>query len=127
MTGRGFRAAGEARDHAAVVRLLAAHVVLHSPIAFEPFRSSAVVGRLLGVLLNHVFEDFRHTDELSDGGAVHALVFRARIGDREVEGRDLLRSGSDGLIKTFTVMVRPLSAATALRDAIGPHYATIVG
>ena len=33
----------------------------------------------------------------------------------------------DGRIVDFTVMARPLSAAMALRDAIGPHYVSIVG
>jgi len=127
MNESAFRVAVEARDIEAAVALLADDVVLHSPIAFEPFRSKAVVGRLLEVLVNEVFEEFRYTDELSDGGSVHALVFRAHIGDRRVEGLDVLRLGSDGLIHDFTVMVRPLSGATALRDAIAPHYAAIVG
>jgi hypothetical protein len=47
------------------------------------------------------------------------LHFRTRVGDREVEGIDMIRRGADGLIDDFTVMVRPLSAVTALRDAIG--------
>ncbi len=126
MTGRTFRAAVEAQDLDGMVRLLADDVVFHSPIAFEPFRSQAVVGRLLGVLLTRVFEDFTYTDELAGDADVHALVFRARIADRQVEGLDLLRFDDDGLIRDFTVMVRPLSAALALRDAIGPHYASIV-
>jgi len=39
--------------------------------------------------------------------------------DREVEGIDMIHTGDDGLIDDFTVMVRPLSAALALRDAVG--------
>ncbi len=41
--------------------------------------------------------------------------FTARVGDRELQGVDILR-GSDGVLTELTVMVRPLSAATALRD-----------
>jgi hypothetical protein len=101
-------------------------VVLHSPIAFEPFQSRAVVGALLRVLLDEVFEDFVYTDELTSPEGTHALVFNATIGERRVQGLDLLRHGDDGLVVDFTVMVRPLSAATALRDAIAPHYGDIV-
>jgi hypothetical protein len=122
-----FRAAVDARDHAAVVRLLADDVVLHSPIAFEPFRSRAVVRRLLGVLINEVFDDFASTDELTGGVDVHALVFRTRVGEMEVEGLDLLRFDADGSIAELTVMVRPLRAALALRDAIALYDADIVG
>ena len=47
-------------------------------------------------------------------GAV--LRFACRVGDRDLEGVDILRFGADGLITEFTVMVRPYSAATALRE-----------
>ncbi len=127
MTLHPFRTAVEERDHDAMVAMLHDDIVLHSPIAFEPFRSKAVVARLLGVLLEHVFEDFRYTDELVADDGTHALVFRSRIGDKDVEGLDLVRHADDGRINDFTVMVRPLSAATALRDAIGPHYPSIIG
>ena len=121
-----FRVAVEARDHESMVALLATDVILHSPIAFEPFRSQAVVGRLLGVLLDAVFEDFVYTDELTGSDGTHGLVFEANVGERRVQGLDLLRFGGDGRIVDFTVMVRPLSAATALRDAIAPFYAEIM-
>lgn len=127
MPAHPFRIAVEARDHDAMTATLHDDVVLHSPIAFEPFRSKAIVARLLEVLLNDVFEDFSYTDELVADDGTHGLVFTARIGDREVQGLDLVRHGADGRIEDFTVMVRPLSAATALRDAIGPHYGSIVG
>jgi len=51
------------------------------------------------------------------------LHFRTRVGDRDVEGIDMLRFDADGLIEDFTVMVRPLSAAMALRDAVGAQLA----
>ena len=48
----------------------------------------------------------------------HALVFRARIGDREVEGCDFLHTNGDGLIDEMFVMFRPLSGAMALAEAM---------
>jgi hypothetical protein len=112
-----FRAAVEARDLDAMIAALAPGVVFHSPVTFKPFTGQAVVGVVLGAVLN-VFEDFRYTDEVVAGN-VRMLVFRARVGDRDVEGIDLLRAGEDGLIEDFTVMVRPLSAALALASAMG--------
>jgi hypothetical protein len=46
------------------------------------------------------------------------LVFRARVGDRELQGCDFLHIGHDGLIDELTVMVRPRSAALALAVAM---------
>ncbi len=71
---------------------------------------------MFGALLR-IFEDFRYVAEYtSTDGAV--LQFRTRIGDRALEGADFLTFGADGLIHEFTVMVRPYSAATALKDAM---------
>ena len=111
-----FRAAVEARDHAAIVAALAQGVIFHSPVAFTPTEGRAAVGQLLG-FVNEVFADFRYTDELRDGDTT-ALVFRARVGDREVEGIDLLRDDADGLIADFTVLIRPLSGLQALAAAM---------
>jgi hypothetical protein len=55
---------------------------------------------------------------------VHALIFRARVGERELEGMDLVRIGADGLIEDFTVMIRPLSGLIALAQALGPKVET---
>jgi hypothetical protein len=54
-------------------------------------------------------------------------VFDARVGDRDVQGLDLIRTGSDGLIEDLTVMVRPLSGALALRDAMGRQLGLTAG
>ena len=64
----------------------------------------------------------QYTDDLR-GEEVHAMIFRARIGDRDVEGLDLIRPGPDGRIADFTVMVRPLTAVVALAEAVGPQLA----
>jgi len=116
-----FRVAVEARDHRAMVEALAPDVALHSPVTFKPFLGREAVAGLLAILLD-VFKDFVYTDELASNGVV-ALVFRARIGDREVEGVDLLRHDDLGRVSDFTVMVRPLSAALALAEAVGPRLA----
>jgi hypothetical protein len=52
-------------------------------------------------------------------------VFRARVGDKDVEGLDLIRDDADGKIADFTVMVRPASALMALGQAMGPKVAEL--
>ena len=118
-----FRTAVEARDRDAMVAALAPDVVFHSPVTFKPYVGRDAVAALLGVVFE-TFEDFSYTDEL-DGGDTHALIFRARVGDKQVEGLDLLRMDEDGLIADFTVMVRPLSAAMALAEAVGRGLAEL--
>ena len=70
-----------------------------------------------------VFEDFQYVERFDRGDAA-ALIFKARIGDRELDGLDLLRFGDDGLVRELTVMVRPLSAANALAEAMQARLAT---
>ncbi|MDX6659507.1 MAG: hypothetical protein QOJ55_329 [Solirubrobacteraceae bacterium] len=120
-----FRAAVEARDHPGMVDALAGGVIFSSPVSFRPFEGRDTVGQVLGAVLE-TFEDFRYTDELA-GETAHALVFRARVGDKQVEGIDLLRFDGDGKISDFTVLVRPLSAAIALAEAMGPKVAHLKG
>jgi hypothetical protein len=124
-TGRRFRAAVEAGDLDGVVALLAADVRMHSPIAFRPFEGAEAVREVLGHVLE-VFEGFGYVDELS-GEHTHALVFRAQVDGRQVEGLDHLRVGPDGLVSEFTVMVRPLSAAIALAQQMAPRVAHLKG
>ncbi len=73
---------------------------------------------LLGAVAQ-VFEDFRYEREIGASDASdHALVFRARIGDRELEGCDFLHTNEQGLIDELCVMVRPLSGVLALAEAM---------
>jgi SnoaL-like domain len=113
-----FRAAVEAQDHDAMVATLAGDVSFHSPVTFKAFEGRDATAHVLAAVLT-VFSDFRYTDELQAGDGTHALIFEAKVGDRDVQGIDILRFDDDGLIDDFTVMVRPLSAALALRDAMG--------
>lgn len=113
-----FRAAVEARDFEGAAALLADDVVFRSPVVFKPYQGREVVGALL-LAVSHVFEDFRYEREIgAEGARDHALVFRARVGDREVQGCDFLHTNDGGLIDDLTVMVRPLSGALALAEAM---------
>jgi hypothetical protein len=109
----GFRAAVEAKDPDAAVALFAEDVRFSSPVVHAPYVGREPLRVILTAVMQ-VFEDFRYTAEFSASDR-HVLQFEARIGDRAVEGIDILR-GSDGVLTDLTVMVRPYSAATALRE-----------
>jgi hypothetical protein len=121
-----FRLAVEAHSLDDMMAAFAVDAVLHSPITFQPFEGREAIGQLLGILLE-VFEDFRYTDELRAPDGTTALIFRARVGDRELEGLDLVRFDDSGLIRDFTVMVRPRSAIEALLREVGSRLARVKG
>jgi hypothetical protein len=112
-----FRAAVERQDVEAVRELLSPDIVFHSPVTFHPFVGRDTVMALL-TLVSQTFEDFRYTDELTVDGA-HALIFRASVAGKELEGIDLLRVDEAGLIDDFTVMLRPLSGLIPFAQAMG--------
>ena len=120
-----FRKAVEAGDHDAIRALLAEDVVFTSPVAFKPYPGRSITAAILrGV--DRVFSDFRYVREISSAdGRDHALVFEARVGERRINGCDFLHMNEDGLIDDFVVMVRPLSAATALAEAMGAQFERI--
>jgi len=114
-----FRLAVEARDPDAMTALMAPDITFFSPVAFKPFAGRESVSELFWNLFE-VFEDFEYTDEL-EGDGTHALLFRARVNGRAVEGLDHLVLNDAGLVETFTVMIRPLSALVAMGEAMGPR------
>ena len=122
---QAFRKAIEAGDLDAVVALLAEDVVFTSPVVFKPYTGRPITGAILRAVAE-VFEDIRYVREINDaGGRDHALVFTARVGDREINGCDFIHVGDDGLIDELTVMVRPLSGAQALAAAMGARFERI--
>ncbi|MGW5386441.1 nuclear transport factor 2 family protein [Nocardia sp. NPDC003963] len=117
-----FRKAVEDRDAAAIEAQLADNVVFTSPVAFQPYPGKPLTAAILrGVL--RVFEDFRYVREIADpGGRDHALVFEATVAGKRLTGCDFLHFDEDGKIDDFMVMVRPLSAATALAEAMAAQF-----
>jgi len=120
-----FRKAVEERDEKGIQALLADDVVFTSPVAFKPYVGKPITAAILrGVL--RIFEDFHYIREIHDGnGRDHALVFEtgiATVPGVKVTGCDFLHFNDDGLIDQFMVMVRPLSGATALSEAMGAQF-----
>jgi len=89
-------------------------VVLHSPILFRGFEGREMVGQVL----THVaatLEGLTYVDEISGENSV-CLRFKAKVGDRELEGIDYLTLDDDGRVADLTVFMRPLSAINAFNE-----------
>ncbi|GAA4228899.1 hypothetical protein FHR32_007882 [Streptosporangium album] len=125
-TADHFRSAVEHRDLAALSDLFTDDIRLYSPVKFTPFEGKPMVLGLFGVLLR-TFEDFRYIGHFdgtaqtsTDGTEAPSviLLFRATVHGKQIHGIDLLQLNETGLIKEFTVMVRPQSAVRALGEAV---------
>jgi hypothetical protein len=116
MQSDAFRKAAEAKDFSAFDELFAEDVSFRSPVVFKPYEDRAAVAGLLGAV-SQVFEDFRYTDHTETDNTA-TLAFSARVGDRELDGIDLLRFDGDGRIREMVVYVRPMSGVNALAAAM---------
>ena len=113
-----FRTAVEAKDFDALEATLAPDVVFRSPVVFAPYEGRDAVAGLLRVVGQVLTPQLSYQWQARDGDR-EILCFRSVVSEREIEGVDLIRYGDDGLIAELVVMIRPLSAAVALRDAVG--------
>ncbi|MGI8461860.1 MAG: nuclear transport factor 2 family protein [Solirubrobacterales bacterium] len=116
MLSDAFKAAAESWDQDALRDALAEDVVFRSPVVFKPYEGRDATMVLLEAV-SQVFEDFTYIDRI-EGSSSAALIFRARVGDREVEGLDHLSFNAEGKIIELRVMVRPMSGMHALGDAM---------
>jgi SnoaL-like protein len=116
-----FRAAAEGKDFSAIDELFSEQVSFRSPVVFAPYEGREAIGMILGAV-GEVFEDFRYTDQVESGDTA-VLVFEARVGDRELNGVDILRFGADDRIDELMVMVRPMSGMNALAGAMQERLA----
>jgi SnoaL-like domain len=109
-----FRTAVEAKDLAAAGEVLADDVVFRSPVVFKPYEGREALLVVLGAVVQ-VFEGFRYTGQ-AESESLAVLTFAARVGDRELEGVDILRFDEDDRVRELTVMVRPMSGVHALAE-----------
>jgi hypothetical protein len=111
-----FKAAAEGKNFSAIEELFTEDVSFRSPVVFKPYQGRDAIAMILGAVVE-VFEDFRYTDQI-ESGETAALLFEARVGDRELNGVDILRFDAEGRIRELIVMVRPMSGVNALAEAM---------
>jgi len=125
MQSDAFRRAAESKDFSRVGELFSEDVVFRSPAVFKPYAGLEALKVLLGTVVE-VFEDFRYVDQVETGDTA-VLIFEARVGERELNGVDVLRFGEDGKIAEMMVMVRPLSGLNALVEEMGRRLGAVSG
>jgi hypothetical protein len=111
VTAAAFRAAIESADPDGAAALFTPDVVFRSPVVHAPYTGRAALRQILGAVMT-VFEDFRYTAEYA-GPDGHVLEFACRVDRFDLQGVDILRG--PGPFTELAVLVRPYSAATALR------------
>jgi len=114
MRSADFRTAVEAKDFGSAEELFTDDVVFRSPVVFKPYEGREALGVILGAVAQ-VFSEFRYTRHLEEGDTA-MLTFEANVGERSVEGIDILHFAGDGRIDELTVMVRPMSGMHALAE-----------
>lgn len=97
-------------DPAFLSDMLADDAVFHSPVVHTPQVGKPMVMAYL-VAASHVLgnDSFRYVRELVDGGEM-MLEFVTEIDGVTINGVDIIRFNTHGMISDFTVMVRPLKA-----------------
>jgi hypothetical protein len=113
-----FRTAVEAKDFKALEATMSPDIVFRSPVVFTPYQGREAVAGLLRVVGTVLAPQLTYQWQVRDGDR-EVLCFRSLVGEREVEGVDLIRYGDDGLVAELVVMMRPASALAAMRDAVG--------
>ena len=111
-----FRSAVEAKDLDAMRATLRDDVVFHSPVLFRPFEGVDAAVHVISCVAE-LLSDFTYEHELHEGNAV-CLHFKAKHGEREVEGIDFLILDEDGRIADFTVFMRPQTAVKEFSEAM---------
>jgi hypothetical protein len=112
-----FRAAVESKDLAKVAEMLHPDIVMSSPAVFKPYRGRDSVLTLLTAVFQ-TLENLTYTAEFRDADS-EVLRFRANVGDKQLEGVDIISYADDGRVAELTVMLRPLSGLIAVAKEVG--------
>ena len=115
-----FGIAIQAGDEDAALLTIAENVVFRSPAVHKVYEGRDMVASLLKAVAT-VFENFRYTNEWRDGRTT-ILFFEANVGDRDLQGIDILEENEAGEIEKFTVMIRPLSGLQAVAQAMQARF-----
>jgi len=98
-------------------------VKFFSPVTFRSYEGRDLVVLILTEGPMKLFEDFEYVHVIeSPDEPTAALIFRTRVGDRWMDGLDLLTFGEDGLITEMKVMLRPKSGVDAMAAAMGKRF-----
>lgn len=107
------------KDVDAAGALLEDDITLGAPPYWTKLSGKEIVSHLLGLIVNTI-EGFQYHREWVDGREL-ALEFTGRLGDKELQGIDLISLSPNHRIANLDVLMRPLNGIKALREAIAPQ------
>lgn len=117
-----FVAAVKARSPEQLERCFAPDARFLSPVVFRPYEGRDMVLTILIEGAMKVFsDDFRYVQRFENEDAA-ALIFKASVDDREVDGLDLLSFDDESLITELKVMVRPMSGLSVLAERMAERF-----
>lgn len=108
-----------AKDLEGLGTILAPDVTMGAPPYWTRLQGRDVVRYLLGIIINTI-EDFTYRREWISGSEL-ALEFTGHVGDRQLQGVDLVTLDREGRVRNLDVMIRPINALMALRDKVAPQ------
>jgi len=114
-------------DPEALKALLAEDAVFHSPVVHTPQEGRDKVFAYLHAA-SHALggDDFRYLREIVDGDQA-MLEFQTELDGIQINGVDIIRWDSEGKIKDFKVMVRPLKAINKVWEKMAAMLAAQAG
>jgi hypothetical protein len=118
--GRWHRIVAE-KDLGALSAILTEDITMGAPPYWTKLQGRDVVRYLLGIIINTI-EDFTYHREWVSGAEL-ALEFTGHVGNRQLQGIDLITLDGDGRVCNVDVMIRPINALIALRDKVAPQMA----
>ena len=110
-----------AKDLAALASVLSEDISIGAPPYWQKLQGRELVQHLLGLII-HTIEDFSYHRQWRQGDEL-ALEFTGHVGDLDLQGIDLITLDGRGRITNLDVLMRPINAVIALREAIGPQMA----
>ncbi len=112
------------RDLVGLDGVLDENVSLGAPPYWDKLHGRKLIHHLLGLIV-YTIDGFTYHREWCNGSEL-ALEFTGRVGDRELQGIDLISLNDSFLVQNIDVLMRPVNSVIALRDAIAPKMAAFL-
>lgn len=114
------------KDAAGLPAAIAEDAVFRSPAVHTPQAGRDLVVAYLTAAFAVLGPTLEYHDEwLREHDAV--LRFTSQVDGRDIEGVDMITWNAEGLIESFTVMIRPLSGINAVIPRMVEQLGTLLG
>lgn len=115
-----------ARDASRLPSLIAAEATFRSPALYRPVEGRDAVAGYLTAAFHVLGGDAFHYEREWTGADSAVLEFVTELDGRTVHGIDMITWGDDGLIRDFTVMIRPLKTLQQVVERMGAELARML-